>query len=391
MDVLRLNKDTYLPEDLIEGYSSMIWTERYTESGDFEMKTPNVAETMQLMPEEGLVSLLDTNEVMQVETHSIGQDDDGVAELTITGRSLDRFLEKRFIEGPYGRAFKMALSYTPAETAQVILWNSVINTTVNDVLRYTISTKDPLDAVPNTAVTDSVVGAGDSEFRWLEEGPVYPQLNKFLGLGNLGIRMLRPNDLGVWLIQVTTADPKGVISRNWHPSTVKMCWDVYDGVDRSIGAVDEPVVFLYKTGHIQKPEYLFSIKELGTLVKVKSSSGGVDVYRSPTTGPTLGGLDRRVVYIDAGSPDSTESGSEFLADLPQFGRDHLRTNSRRALFSGSISPLSPYKYKRDYDLGDLVTLKAEYDVDQTMQVVEFTRTEDVEGERNFPGLIEPSE
>ena len=91
--------------------------------------------------------------------------------------------------------------------------------------------------------------------------------------------------------------------------------------------------------------------------------------------------------IDAGTKDDDETTSEFLASLDDVGSDTLKADwERTSVIDGAISPTVPYMYKVDYDLGDKVTLIGDY-VENDMRVEEYTRTEDGEGERGFPGLV----
>ena len=115
MEVLRLNPTTYLPDSLVEGYTSMIWTERYLENGEFEMKTPKVSETKALIPENSMLSLLDTQEVMFVETHSIGRDSNGISELTVKGRTFETFLQKLYLQDNSKEAKLLFLEFYTAK------------------------------------------------------------------------------------------------------------------------------------------------------------------------------------------------------------------------------------------------------------------------------------
>ena len=70
-------------QSLIEGWSSLIWTERFREAGEFELRTPRVAEHFTQMPEGAAISLLDSREVMLVDTHTIEKNEKGESELVI--------------------------------------------------------------------------------------------------------------------------------------------------------------------------------------------------------------------------------------------------------------------------------------------------------------------
>jgi hypothetical protein len=116
-----------------------------------------------------------------------------------------------------------------------------------------------------------------------------------------------------------------------------------------------------------------------------SSSGSSTVYLDGAD-QNVAGFNRRVLMVDGGT-----QGSQVLADFNaaniQKAKIELKKHNRAVLFDGTISPLSPYKYNSEYFLGDKVTLLAEYGYEAQMQVSEYVRTEDAEGDRGYPGLI----
>lgn len=81
--------------DQIENYKSLIWTERYSSSGDFELKTYDVATAVQLLPLETFVTIRESTVPMIVEAHKIEKKKNSTPEITITGRSFETVLERR--------------------------------------------------------------------------------------------------------------------------------------------------------------------------------------------------------------------------------------------------------------------------------------------------------
>lgn len=423
MDVVRLGlpgTTSYLPDDIVEDYTSMIWTERYQDPGEFELKTPRISETFNLLPEMTLISHLDTKEVMMVESRLIGVDDNGYPELTVTGRSLDAFLEHRHVEASYGKRRKMTRMYTATGAAVVLIWNVVDNWSDKDVTREDDHPWTTKDQIPNVSVSDSVAVRGDSRNRWLKEGPLYPQLLDILIRDDLGIRIIRPKSTTMTRISVATGlATRGEVTRTIVPDVTSLRFDIYRGVDRSnLQSTNSKVIFSTLRGDIEKVSYLFSNKDLKTACEVMSGAGGADVYRPGGSGLT--GLDRRVMSYDAGEPEEaknkpTDPGknattaenntyeadladwrnrnnaiiADFLADIADEALRALKKQRRVSLLTGDISPLSLYKYKTHYDLGDTVTLYGDYNQTEQMIVSEYVRTEDSDGDRGFPGLVLP--
>lgn len=417
----------YMPDPdshsgLIEEYKSLIWTERYQTPGEFELKTSLVMDTMERLPEGQLISIRESREVMMVETHDVAVDDNGYPELTVKGRSLTAFLEHRHVKAKYGKRRKMLKQYSPTGAALVLIWQAVDNTSGYDVTRegdFAWSTKD---AIPNVIVSDSVTGdLGDGRRWWLEGGPLYPQLENILIRGELGFRTIRPEIASATKVWITSGlSDRGAINRVSETIIQQLCFDLYRGLDRShTQSVNDRVEFKFLQDHIYGANYLWSIKDYKTACQIMSGKGGDMVYRPDTTDESLEGLFRRVMTFDAGEPEEpdkpTDPGKnateaennqyeedlaewqnevdiitdEFLEDAEKDALRALKQQRKVFYFDGDISPLAPYVYKRDYDLGDTISLWGDYNLVQKMVVSEYIRVQDAEGEHSYPGLILP--
>lgn len=392
MDVVRLDPTTFRPDTMVEGYSSMIWTERYIENGEFEMKTPKISDTRTLLPEGSLISLRDSDEVMLVEAHTLGRDSDNMPEMTLTGRTFPTFFENRaLLPTIYNEKWSVYRQYTPSEMIALLMWMFAINTNGEDPTRVA-TTMDSYLYILNAIVTDST-SATQSSISWtLETKTVYDTLHDFLVLANFGIRTIRPKNTSgnVMTFDTTRTTSRGTPTKTLS-STIsdKLRFDVYHGLDRTRNQTDRtPIIFHYDSGHIDDPSYLFSIKDLKHAAAVHSSLGNTLVWPDTTPPPstTVTGLNRRLLLVDGGTQGSM-SEAEFTAAITQKARIELMKHNRAVIFDGAISPLSPYKYNSHYFLGDKVTLLAEYGYEAQMMVNEYVRTEDIEGDRGYPGLI----
>lgn len=385
MDLLRLNPQTYLADDLIEGYTSLIWTERYVGSGEFELKTFQVEETLPLLPEGTLLSLRDSNEVMMVDTRTIGESSEGYQELTIRGHSFETFLENRvLIADTYNTPWPTLKSYTLAQMGSLLLWNHLVNATGEDPTKVN-QTIDAQTAIPNTVVTNSAILADPPQEWWLEEGTAYSLLKDLLAISGIGVRTIRPNRTtgDVVTFDTTRTASRGTYSSVSTSNITQLRFDICSGLDRSRFQSTRPaVIFHYDSGHIDSPSYLRSILAYRNMAIIVSSIGPIVVQANPPAGS---GMNRRVLYLDGGDIGSQDTAT-FQDALIQKAKNELKSHNTLYLFDGAISPIAPYKYGVDYFLGDRVSLMAMYDVDQTMFVSEYIRTEDAEGDRGYPGL-----
>lgn len=441
MDLVRLGpaySTTYIPDQLIEGYNSLIWTERFQAPGEFELKSFDVAGLSALLPEDTLVSHLETQEVMQVETHEIamvGEGADAEPEITIRGRSASTILEHRWVEANYQKKRRMRKKYSAAAAAGVLIYNAIDNNSGADLTRgdddpdtegvvnhYDWTTKD---VIPNVVVTEVVAREGETRWWKLAEGMLYPQLMRILSSQDLGLRCMRPivpNNVTVLTVKKALAE-RGTVVRTPQTNVTALRFDIYKGLDRS-GSVQLSLL----QGHLDNPQYLTSNRNLKSVIEVTSGEVKVgDVYRTGESGLT--GWQRRASFLDAGTPEippqpekpeelnsnatnaqkqaraeaidawKIKMGkwrnkrdnivADFKEEARKDARRELQTFKRVNMFTGDVSSLAPYKYKTHYDLGDTVTIVGDYGKSHKMVVIEYVRSEDINGDRGYPGLILP--
>ncbi len=107
MDLYTLDS-TFLKQDTIDDFVSVIWTERYTSAGDVTLLLNATPEMTQKLSEGIYLSQSESQEVMLLETLST---DKGI--LTVTGSSLLSFLNGRVVWGyNWLAAPGHAISYT---------------------------------------------------------------------------------------------------------------------------------------------------------------------------------------------------------------------------------------------------------------------------------------
>lgn len=354
MQLYRLN-DQYQLEDLIEDYDSLIWSERYRLAGDFELNTSAISKTIESLPLGSCVSLFDTKEVGIVETYEIKRNDDGQDILTVTGRTYETFFENRITlknEDPIknvddGSTIAYTITFEPGAIAtQTVLQNSATNLL------------DDNEVIPNywTSYTSQSITNDQYTDRYVARGQTYDEAIKILSEVNLGIRTVRPNTSS---------------------STVVV--EIYSGND-----VSDTVVFDVGAGHFDGAvKYLFSIRGFKTAVYVATDIYFVKVFREGYE--DVSGLDHRLGLLDITDAVPAVADSA-TAMLTRRGKTYLAQNGSVNYIDGTVSPSIPYKYKVDYNLGDIILIQGEYGFSQKMQVLEYIRVQDKDGERGYPTL-----
>lgn len=391
MDLYTVNPTTWAAETLLEGYSSLIWTERFNELGEFELRTPLIEEFTALMPEETLVTHKDTQEVFVTDTLNIEKNDEGASELVIKGISMWAVLQDRVASGTYRQTWLCPVSYTAAQACALMAYNWLCNPYGRDLTRSAMQGMSPRNNIPNLGVGLRVgtflPWSGDW---WVETGEVYPQFTDWLARGKLGVRMVRPvSNFETQQIDMTYSSISSTGTFGLEAKDAKLRLMIYNGFDRQEGSTPfqgTTVSFRYDLGDLSDPKYLFSTRGLKTSCVVNSSVGSVEVYSDDFVAPYLEGRQRRQMFLDGGDVGDQDP-TAFVSALVQKGEIELAKHNRQQLFDAEISEATPYKYKKDYDLGDRVTLYGEYGFRPTMRVNEYVRIDDEEGDRGYPTLI----
>jgi len=380
MDLIRINKKDYSAGDLVEGYSSLIWTERFQPNGEFELHTQDIEYTMSILPKRSFCSLMDSSEVMMVDDHNIQTNDLGVEELTVTGRSLDMFLKNRiWTNAPYGKSVAMAKKYSIREAVEVLVWNSIANGTGNDRIK-TSASYPAANQLPNVIVTDSVPPSSDgpAKTRSMQNGEVYDQMMTFLKAGKLGIRIIRPNNGKGRRVDVAS---DGTHSTTHLNGITDLRFDIYKGRDLS-----DKVVFTVKLDDIDEAEYLFSDATLKTGIFVDGDPRD-HYYTDPDViAGSNTGWNRFDGYADGGSKEDGETADDFEEGLEDLGLRSLRQGRSVNAVSGKLALDVNFLYNRDYRLGDIVKLQGKYGAADKKYVTEFVRTKDENGISGYPTL-----
>jgi hypothetical protein len=424
MDFLKLSTSTYMPTDLIEGWDSLIWTERYREFGEFELHSYDVANTVALLPMYTLVSLVDSYEVMMVESVDITVDNDGKKMVVVKGRSCVSILDHRMIMG-YDRVTKFGTGDASGSNIRTPIndnddtyvltqiYNAICPRNNNgfdnnfDVNTMTSPDHDRGDEISNTAVSNTTHGTGLlPRMHYIKPQTVWEHIHNILPRNDRGIRTLRPITGSIKLLTfdiVSTTDFNRVYTTTSNVTT--LLFDIYNGYDRTLGqSTNTPVIITAAQGHLLNPEYLFSLenyKNTGMLTSNAAAYGYVYPLKDDSSSITGKAFDsskyrgwkRRVSLMDGGSnyDDYAIDVDSILSIFDDVG-DIVRPLTKTLFFDGQISTVIPYKYgpNKDYYLGDWVTLLGEYGVNQDLQVSEYIRTQDSSGETGYPTLTDPT-
>lgn len=384
MELITVNRQTFALGKLVElnwKTDTLVWTERFQAVGDFELTTQSVSSVMKLLPERSMCTLLDTKEVMWVDSHSVETNSEGVDELTVKGRTLDWFLMNRIWQNaPYGKKVVMAKKYSVRQAVETWVWNAICNGTGNDRI-VTSASYPAANQIPNVVVTDSVPPSSDGPnlARKVGNGYVYDQMFTFLTSGQIGVRIIRPSGTKGHKVHI---DADGTFNADSVTVIDDLRFDFYKGRDLS-----NRVVFSWKAGHLDDPSYFKSSENLKTGAFVDGDPRD-HYYTDPdVVAGTNAGWNRMDAYVDGGSKDTGVDIDDFEESLEDQGLRAVRKDGAHIdSLDATISPFINFKYGRDYRLGDRVLVQGRYGVNEKKWVTEFIRAQDGGGYRAYPTL-----
>lgn len=356
--------EVYVLDDLlrrvsvIDRYESLIWTERWQDKGDFELVLMSNRKNRGLLRTSKRLAMNESDRVMEIEYVEVKVDDEGRKVLTVTGPSLEHILESRVAtDGMAGLTDSpdWVITGTPGDAARYIFQKICVEGILDpgDIIPfYHMGSIYPADTLPEpTVVYETSV-------------PISSVLKAIKDLCD-------PEDLGFRLV------------RNY--DTMELYFNVYAGIDRtSRQTAYRPVIFSPDLANMKNTTEVTSTKEYKNIAYVFGKNGSTIVYGAGTDAGTTG-FNRRVIFVDA--KDVTEpAGPALTSILQNKGLDALAKANSLFAFDGEIDQYSPFKYGRDYLLGDLVEMRNDDGATNFMRVTEQIFVSDKEGDRSYPTL-----
>ena len=153
---------------------------------------------------------------------------------------------------------------------------------------------------------------------------------------------------------------------NWNISldiqNQKFVLDVREGKDLTASqSVNPPVIISPEFASVKELEYLESMLDFKNYAYIAGQGVGAD--RRVISQGTATGLERYEVFVDArdvAEVDDNENPrpeGEIIAELEARGQRNLEEFEQETYLNGQILMKSPFEYRKDYNLGDIVTLQ----------------------------------
>lgn len=289
----------------IENHNSLIWTRKFYEPGNFELHAPITDENLELLQPGNIVSKKGSGEAGVIE--DIKKEESHITnKITVKGRFLSSYMDRRLIKS-------------------TVNFSGLVEVAMRQLL-------ESVTPIP-------LVRLG--ELHGFEERVEFQATMK--NLQSYETKLAKTGAIGYRF----TPDFKNHV----------ITFDTYKGKDRTVGQSENSrVIFSESYNNLNNAIYKYNDQKLKTYAIVGGSGeGSTRVYYSLGSGE---GLGLREVFVDAKDINSEGlTDEEYKAALLQRAQEVLNENIVSESLECETGAEINYRYKIDYDLGDIVTVK----------------------------------
>lgn len=347
MNIFLLDVDLSLV-DIIDTYESFIWTDRYSEPGDFELYLMMDERILSECIQDRYLQIEKSDRLMIIEDIEITTDIEEGDKLKITGKSLESLLERR------------------------IVWEqTVLNTSLQNGIKQLINNAIIAPKIAARKISNFIfIDSTDPAITGLKIDAQYTGDN----LGEVIKNQCELNDIGYRVL--------------YNQTTGNFEFSLYKGTDRSYNQDVNPyVIFSPDYSNIINSDYIESNNTLKNVALVAGEGEGKD--RKTTTIGESSGMARRELFVDArdissNTDSGTLSAAEYTKELQTRGNEQLAENKQTKSFSGEIDVQQNFKLDEDFTLGDVVQLVNEYQIQASVRITEIVLSISTTGMEYYP-------
>lgn len=329
--------------DVIDTYSSIIWTNRYYECGDFELyalATPHLIDVLKedyYLMREGY-----ENNAMVIECLSISTDAENGNYITVKGRCLKSIVYRRIIWNQTNVSGKI---------------DKCIERLLNENVISPSDEERKIDNFQILSLPDNMESI-DTQYTGDNLGEAITAICKNYGLG--------------WNVELDI-------------EARKFNFVLYAGTNRSYEQSSNPwVVFSNEFENLLTTNYTFDKSNYANVAKVAGEGEGTQ--RKFTILGAASGINRIESFVDAKDLSTNEgeiTDEEYLTQLEERGKEKLAELTKTENFEGETIDYRNVLGK-DYFLGDIVEVVNEYGMESVTRVIEVIESEDETGKYTIP-------
>jgi hypothetical protein len=347
---------------IIEDYDSLIWTERFSDIGDFELKIAATYDSRRkFKPEKTLLQRDGSYRMMVVEKVEEKTEDDGRTNLKITGRSFERVLDDRVVLSALSNSTDTESWHIGSSPGAIIDFlfieicqNGMLD--AGDIIQY-------IDCGNSIYPPDTIPEEENTVWFSIEPKSLYTVIKGICDQFSMGFR----------------------ISLQYNSNPPYLEFNHYTGRDLTTAQTENtPVVFNASLENLQNPTALKTSDKYKTVAYVLSPVGSAIVTLT-FEGYSASNVERRVLLVIA--KDITDSNPTVaMEQMSQRGAEELAKYARLSMVDGEVDQYTTYVYGQDYHLGDFVEVQNSDGGIEICRVTEHIYVSDGEGERSYPTL-----
>lgn len=363
----------------IQGWTSIMWVERFLRPGEFELIAPLASGLREMLPGGSYITHTNSREIMVVENHEITPQQNDGPTLKITGRSLDVLLQERMFG--YDAIDYRVGNGTGWDKKTRLINSDTAGNQIKQIIEESITDQQKNDGMP-------FVGLSVVKDTPIADRTTLPAMNLDVAGGSihaLASEIAKTNHLGFSIDRKIDPDEKATFL-------------ISEGRDRS-----RRVSFSNEEGELKSADYFYSIRNRKNVVFWTSTwlQGSYPRDITPLNVPD----SVRMRHVDFSDLDSDVERSEGQEDdaIPDALTPQKRASivsdaeirAERQLESGqdleitnvTIAPNTiRFQFRKDYLLGDVVGVIGSYSTKSKMRVIEHVEVEDAQGTQNYPTL-----
>ncbi len=362
---------------VVNTYVSLIWTERYTSAGDMQLVVVASEFYMDLLKPGTFVRILNSNEVMRIETQSL---DNNL--LTIQGTSLLSLLNQRYV-WPMGYGTSpngfVPVNYVdkyraPGEFISEVVRRFAITITWKwgDGVLTWHSMDELEEEIPNLEL-GPIDYSGEVTELTASMGPLYDAIKSVAESSKVGIALhidYETIQAGLYTLKFKT----------------------YQGVNRTSNQTRNPLIRL-----LPENDDIYNIKELKSNaeeINVVYIWNSLALWKYKDGFPTP--LNRRVKVIHpAITPEYFNEFDDSYGEkvyhpkvnANQLAKYFLQRSKQMHIVDAQVNQLTQYKLGVDFGLGDLIEVKSPTTGEISVaRITEYIRSHDSSGEKAYPTI-----
>ena len=337
---------------VVEEITSLVWTRRYWEPGDFKMLVPFNDTHNKLLQENNIVIKHGDTEAAEIQYVSISKNLEGFEIIEVQGKFLTQWIGKRVIEKQLENA-----SATAQNIIRRIVDENCVSTSAARKIPSLSMANDPAIAGSKILYTSETYANALDAIVDLAQG------------SKIGFRI------------------------NTDRSTGRHAFSVYKGVDstENNSAGNPPCIFAREYDNVLEQEYSKSTEKYKNTAYVTGEAREDESFETVIVNAENTGLFRNELYVsggdikqtykDADDKEITMTDEEYRLALRDRGSEKLEQYPISQSFASEINVGANLIYRKDFDLGDRVTcFNKKWNVRIDARITEITESYEVKGE-----------